>query len=154
MKVLYVLSLLCIIVAYIRFMRGGEEKEETQPQYNYSLHELIVALAEIDTEIQLIDDMLINLSTADCVVDGDALRSMEVSWDWGGKLEQITTFPVGKGTPTAEAMRNLAEVRREELIQKLFYLMSYLPCSEEGQECEHVVIQTSYKRQRKEGGEC
>lgn len=155
MKLLYVIAFIVLVVVYFRAVWGGEDKEEEEPPpYTFALHELIVSLAQTDAEIQLIDDMLINLSTADAPVNGDVLRSMEISWDWGGKLEQITTFPVGKGSPTNEAMRNLAEVRREELVKKLYYIMSYLPCPEKAEEAPDVVIQTSYEREREEGGEC
>ena len=121
---------LSLSALYIRYVWREPEEEEPEFTYTNNLHEHITSLAETDAEIQLITDMLINLNTADCPVEGDALRSMEVCWDWGGKLDQNASIPVGKGTATAEAMRNLAEIRRDELIRKLYREMAALPFPE------------------------
>lgn len=120
------------VIVYFGFKVIRSEPKEEEPEFTYTnnLHEHITSLAETDAEIQLITDMLINLNTADCPVEGDALRSMEVCWDWGGKLDQNASIPVGKGTATAEAMRNLAEIRRDELIRKLYREMAALPFPE------------------------
>lgn len=121
---------LVLSVIYVTSMMRKEPEEEPELRYTNELHERIQALYETDNEIQLVRDMLINLNTADCPIDGDALRSMDIYWSWGGKLEQNTAIPVGKGTPTAEAMRNLAEVRKAELIQKLSRELAALPFPE------------------------
>lgn len=121
---------LTLSVIYIVSMRREEPEGEPELRYTNELHERIQALYETDNEIQLVRDMLINLNTADCPIDGDALRSMDIYWSWGGKLEQNTAIPVGKGTPTAEAMRHLAEVRKDELIKKLSREIAALPFPE------------------------
>ena len=122
------------------------EEEEPEIEYSYALHQKIERIAEIDREIQLIYDMLTNLSTADHPTEGDCLRSMEVYWDWGGKLGQQAPFPVAKGTATADAMRNLAEVRREELIHKLTLEIRSLPYLEELRNTQNGIIKTSTER--------
>lgn len=118
---------LTLSVLYIASMRQEEPEEEPELRYTNELHERIQALYETDNEIQLVRDMLINLNTADCPIDGDAVRSMDIYWDWCGKLEQQAAFPITKGTATAEAMRNLAEVREEELLRKLTQQLIALP---------------------------
>ena len=131
MRVLSVLALACIYiilaVKYLQMMASREEEEEPMIEYSNSLHELIVSLYETDSQIQLVQEMAINIDTADSIVQGDALRSMDIYWDWCGKLEQNTSIPITKGTPTAEAFRNLAMVRREELLLKLSRQIAELP---------------------------
>ncbi len=131
MRVLSVLALACIYiilaVKYLQMMASREEEEEPMIEYSNSLHELIVSLYETDSQIQLVQEMAINIDTADSIVQGDALRSMDIYWDWCGKLEQNTSIPICKGTATAEAFRNLAMVRREELLLKLSRQIAELP---------------------------
>lgn len=118
---------LTLSVMYIASMRREEPEEEPEIIYTNSLHELIEALYKTDGEIQLVREMKINIDTADSPVQGDAVRSMDIYWDWCGKLEQQAAFPITKGTATAEAMRNLAEVREEELLRKLTRQLIALP---------------------------
>lgn len=125
--VIGIFYLALIIFAAYHLSRPEEKPEEIE--YSEDLHDKIVSLYELDKEIQLVKDMMINLSTADYTMNGDELRTMEVVWDWGGKLGQQASFPVGKGTPTADAMRVLAEVRRDELIRKLSSEIRQLPYS-------------------------
>lgn len=116
-----------LIVLYIRYVLNTEEEEEPLIQYSYSLHELITRLHETDAQIQLVTEMIINIDTADSLSQGDAVRSMDIYWDWCGELEQNTGIPIVKGTPTTEAMRHLAEVRREELLRRLTFQIAALP---------------------------
>ena len=118
---------LTLSVMYIASMRREEPEEEPEIIYTNSLHELIEALYKTDGEIQLVREMKINIDTADSPVQGDAVRSMDIYWDWCGKLEQQAAFPITKGTATAEAMMNLAEVREEELLRKLTQQLIALP---------------------------
>lgn len=123
-----------LVVLYIRYVLNREEEEETPLiEYSNSLHEQIIRLYETDAQIQLVRDMMINIDTADAPLQGDALRSMDIYWDWCGRLEQQAAIPITKGTPTAEAMRHLAEVRKEELIQKLTRQLIALPRLEDFQ---------------------
>lgn len=118
---------LTLSVIYIASMRRKEPEEEPEIIYSNSLHELIEALYKTDGEIQLVREMKINIVTADSPVQGDAVRSMDIYWDWCGKLEQQAAFPISKGTATAEAMMHLAEVREEELLRKLTRQLIALP---------------------------
>jgi hypothetical protein len=118
---------LTLSIVYIASMRREEPEKEPEIVYSNSLHEMIVALYETDGQIQLVRDMIINIDTADAPSQGDALRSMDIYWDWCGRLEQQAEIPITKGTATAEAMRNLAEVRREELLRKLARQLVDLP---------------------------
>lgn len=117
-----------VIAVYIRYwLDKDEEEEEPLIEYSNSLHEQIARLYETDAQIQLVRDMIINIDTADAPSQGDAVRSMDIYWDWCGKLEQNAGIPIIKGTPTTEAMRNLAEVRREELLKRLTRQIAALP---------------------------
>lgn len=117
-----------LVVLYIRYVLNKEEEEETPLiEYSNALHEQIKRLYETDAQIQLVRDMMINIDTADAPVQGDAVRSMDIFWDWCGQLEQNTGIPIVKGTPTTEAMRHLAEVRRDELLRKLTLEIAALP---------------------------
>lgn len=118
---------LTLSVLYVQYVWREPEEEEPEIMYSNSLHELIAALYETDGQIQLVREMKINIDTADSPVQGDAVRSMDIYWDWCGKLEQQAAFPITKGTATAEAMRNLAEVREEELLRKLTRQLAALP---------------------------
>lgn len=120
-----------LAVKYLRYLFRKEEEEEPELEYTNSLHELIESLYETDKQIQLVQEMAINIDTADSIVQGDAVRSMDIYWDWCGKLEQNASIPITKGTPTAEAMRNLAVVRREELLKKLTRQIAALPRPEQ-----------------------
>ena len=117
-----------IIALYIRYVLDRETEEESPLiQYSNSLHEQIVRLYETDKQIQLVKDMIINIDTADAPSQGDAVRSMDIYWDWCGNLEQNAGIPIVKGTPTTEAMRHLAEVRQEELLRRLTSEITALP---------------------------
>lgn len=117
-----------IIALYIRYVLDRETEEESPLiQYSNSLHEQIVRLYETDKQIQLVKDMIINIDTADAPSQGDAVRSMDIYWDWCGNLEQNAGIPIVKGTPTTEAMRHLAEVRQEELLRRLTSEIATLP---------------------------
>lgn len=137
MIVLQVLSGIVVLIlsaVYIAsMMRREEEEEEPVIQYSNYLHELITSLYEIDGQIQMVKDMKINIDTSDSPIQGDAVRSMDIYWDWCGKLEQQTAIPIVKGTPTAEAMRHLADVREEELLRKLTVQIMALPRLEDFQ---------------------
>ena len=124
-----ILGVIYIVLSALYIRYGWNEPEEKEPEIIYSnyLHEMIVALYETDSQIQLVKDMMINIDTADAPSQGDALRSMDIYWDWCGRLEQQAEIPITKGTPTAEAMRNLAEVRREELLRRLALQLTVLP---------------------------
>ena len=120
-----------LAIAGIWVLAHPKQEEKPELEYSYSLHRRIQKIAQIDEEIQLIIDMKVNLNTADHPIEGDALRSMEIMWDWGGKLSQQTSMPIAKGTATADAMCVVAEVRKEELIRQLSSELRQLPFSEE-----------------------
>ena len=124
-----ILGVIYIVLSalYIRYVWNEPEEKEPEIIYSNYLHELIEALYKTDGEIQLVREMKINIDTADSPVQGDAVRSMDIYWDWCGKLEQQAAFPITKGTATAEAMMNLAEVREEELLRKLTQQLIALP---------------------------
>lgn len=128
--ILGVIYLTLSVIYIASMMRKEEEEEEPVIQYSNDLHELITSLYEIDGQIQMVKDMKINIDTSDSPIQGDAVRSMDIYWDWCGKLEQQTAIPIVKGTPTAEAMRHLADVREEELLRKLTVQIMALPRSE------------------------
>ena len=110
-----------------RALRSEPEEEEPVIQYNHSLHEKIKAMYETAEQIELVREMMININTADAPSQGDALRTMDIYWDWCGKLEQQASFPISKGTATAEALHHVAEVREEELMRELTRQIMALP---------------------------
>lgn len=117
-----------VIAVYIRYwLDKDEEEEEPLIEYSNSLHQMIESMYETAEQIELVREMMININTADSPSQGDALRTMDIYWDWCGRLEQQASFPITKGTPTAEALHYVAEVREEELVRKLTRQIMALP---------------------------
>lgn len=111
-------------IANMIFDKNNPEEEPKEFLYTAELHRHIERIARMDQEIQTVTDMLINLDMGQAE---NYLNRMTVSWDWGGKNKASAEFAAWDGTATQEKLRELARVRKDELVSLLQKEIEALP---------------------------